>query len=711
MKKVFALLMILSLGIILVSCSSECTYKFVDDDGTVLLEAKGKKGSEIKLPTNPTKESTAEFTYEFIGWDKEVGVLEENTVFTAQYKETKRKYTYKFVNYDESILKEETVEYGVLPVAPTAPTKPSTSEYAYEFTGWDKEIKEATEDTVYTALFKETKRKYTCKFVNYDGTVLKEETVEYGVLPVAPTAPTKPSTSEYAYEFTGWDKEIKEATEDTVYTALFKETKRKYTCKFVNYDGTVLKEETVEYGVLPVAPTAPTKPSTSEYAYEFTGWDKEIKEATEDIVYTALFKETKRKYTYKFVNFDKTILKEETVEYGTKPVAPSNPTREDDLKATYTFNGWDKELKEVTEDVIYTATYTAQVKDFKYSELVGKKISILGDSISTFYSANSSMNSYYSQEGRYYYPTYCPDVKTVDKTWWAQLITNTNMVLGINNSWSGSTAVGTGESAGCSDARINTLIENGEPDIIIIYLGTNDVCSGYTPEAFIEAYETIIAKISKLCIAQVYVCTLGYSAFTGMQYTDTNRVAYNKAIREFASKHNLGVIPLDEYIMEDNYNLYLSDNLHYKYAGTKLISQICEKTLCEFNNIEYTKEVEVEHPVPLPTGYIKVVSYNSGVWSDSVYSKGALLYSYDALDRDSAYIYYYIVEITKDGDNYKVTGKKDLNVTCAFEECDYFIMIFSQNPYLDFYSDVNVGDYLKLTGDITSGNCEFTLIK
>ena len=91
MKKVFALLVILLLGMILVSCRAEYTYKFVDDDGTVLLEGKGEKGSEIKVPTNPNKESTAEFTYEFIGWDKEVGVLEENIVFTAQYKEIKRK--------------------------------------------------------------------------------------------------------------------------------------------------------------------------------------------------------------------------------------------------------------------------------------------------------------------------------------------------------------------------------------------------------------------------------------------------------------------------------------------------------------------------------------------------------------------------------------------------------------------------------------------
>ena len=127
------------------------------------------------------------------------------------------------------------------------------------------------------------------------------------------------------------------------------------------------------------------------------------------------------------------------------------------------------------------------------------------------------MNSYYGQVGRFYYPTYCQDVRTADKTWWGQLINNTNMILGVNNSWSGSTAVGTDESAGCSDARINTLIQNGNPDIVILYLGTNDLCSGFSVESFVAAYEMILSKIYNLCATQVYVCTLGYTEYTGMK--------------------------------------------------------------------------------------------------------------------------------------------------------------------------------------------------
>ena len=551
----------------------------------------------------------------------------------------------------------------------------------------------------------------TYTFVDEDGTVLSEGTGKKGSTIVAPTNPTKASTDEFSYEFIGWDKEVGKLESDITFIAQYKEVKRKYTVKFLNYDESVLKEESVEYGLLPTAPATPTKADTDEFSYEFVGWDKEVVAVTGDVVYTAQYREVKRQYTYKFVNFDGKVLKSETVDYGTLPTAPANPSRPATKEFTYTFSGWDKEIVAVTGDVVYTAVYQSTVKEIKYTELAGKRISILGDSISTFYQDGSPMNSYYGQVGRFYYPTYCQDVRTVDKTWWGQLINNTNMILGVNNSWSGSTAVGTDESAGCSDSRINTLIQNGNPDIVILYLGTNDLCSGFSVESFIAAYEMILSKIYNLCATQVYVCTLGYTEYTGMKYTEEGRIAYNKAIRAFAEKHNLGVIPLDEYVQEDNYKLYLNDYLHYKYKGTTLLSQIFEKAICDYNSIEYTGTIDVEHPEPEPKGRVTIGAYNSGVWDENVYKNSAILYSYDSLGKGSSYLYYYIVKIVKEGDNYRVVGKKDINVAESFDSCDYYIMINSENPSNQFFKDVNVNDLLTITGDITSGNCTFTLVE
>ena len=168
LTSIFILAFTLTLSFSLVGCAKQYTYTFVDEDGTVLSEGTGKKGSTIVAPANPTKASTDEFSYEFIGWDKEVGKLESDITFIAQYKEVKRKYTVKFSNHDESVLKEESVEYGSLPTAPATPTKADTDEFSYEFVGWDKEVVAVTGDVTYTAKFEQTKRKYTYKFINFD---------------------------------------------------------------------------------------------------------------------------------------------------------------------------------------------------------------------------------------------------------------------------------------------------------------------------------------------------------------------------------------------------------------------------------------------------------------------------------------------------------------------------------------------------------------
>ena len=105
MKKLFASFFIfvftLTLALCLVGCAKQCTYRFVNENGTVLSEGTGKKGSTIVAPANPTKASTDEFSYEFIGWDKEVVAVTGDVAYTAKFEQTKRKYTYKFINFDD----------------------------------------------------------------------------------------------------------------------------------------------------------------------------------------------------------------------------------------------------------------------------------------------------------------------------------------------------------------------------------------------------------------------------------------------------------------------------------------------------------------------------------------------------------------------------------------------------------------------------------
>ncbi len=654
------------------SSTNQYTYKFVDTDGTVLKEATADYGTEIVAPNDPLKEGNAEFSYTFAGWDKDVTILTEDVTFTATYTETKNQYTYKFVDENGTVLKEETADYGTEIVAPSDPSKEGNAEFSYIFAGWDKDVTILTEDITFTATYTETKNQYTYKFVDENGDVLKEEKADYGTEIVAPSDPTKEGTAEFSYIFAGWDKDVTILTEDITFTATYTETINQYTYKFVDDNGKVLKQEKVDYGTEIIAPTNPEKAPTAEYTYTFTGWDKEFTTVTENITITAIYSKVKNQYTYKFVDEDGTVLKEETVDYGTMPIAPEDPTKEATTEFEYKFIGWDKNISEVIADVVYKAVFEEKKIKSEIVSLDGLKISFLGDSISTFYAEGSEMNSYYGGENEFFYPRYSHSIKTVDLTWWYKLIKNNNMVLGVNNSWSGSQACGTGNSAGQSDYRINTINENGDPDIVIVYLGTNDLGSSRTIADLEKAITNIITKINARCDAQIFLTTLGYTAYSGGSYTEANRVLYNAKLRELAEAYECGIVPLDEYVVTDNYMIYLEDSLHYNAKGANLLSLIAEKALKDFYGISFDKEIEVEHQEPLPEGATGVITATTDTNFWGLYETNVFLVP-STYDNPTFSLR---IEITKNADNgkYYVTKIQESGKSTSYA-CDLVLII------------------------------------
>ncbi len=102
-----------------------------------------------------------------------------------------------------------------------------------------------------------------------------------------------------------------------------------------------------------------------------------------------------------------------------------------------------------------------------------KKVSILGDSYSTF---KDCIPKHYAC----WYPHKNNDVAEAEQTWWRQFLAETGYVLEKNNSWSGSTICNTGYdgkdySNRAFFTRVNML---GDPDIILIFGGTNDSWAG-----------------------------------------------------------------------------------------------------------------------------------------------------------------------------------------------------------------------------------------
>ena len=206
----------------------------------------------------------------------------------------------------------------------------------YTFTGWDKAFTNVTADLVVTAQY--SINTYTVTFKDWNGTVLKTQQVQYGGAATAPANPTRTG-----YTFTGWDKAFTNVTANLVVTAQY--SINTYTVTFKDWNGTVLKTQQVQYGGAATAPANPTRTG-----YTFTGWDKAFTNVTANLVVTAQY--SINTYTVTFKDWNGTVLKTQQVQYGGAATAPANPTR-----TGYTFTGWDKAFTNVTANLVVTAQY------------------------------------------------------------------------------------------------------------------------------------------------------------------------------------------------------------------------------------------------------------------------------------------------------------------------------------------------------------------
>ncbi len=212
----------------------------------------------------------------------------------------------------------------------------------YAFTGWDRAYDKITSDLTVTAQYV---RLWTVQFKGHDGTVLKTEEVRDGGAATAPAAPAREH-----YTFSGWDIAFSNVTDNLIVTATYTEV-AKVTVTFMDYDGSLLGTAEVYPGEAAVAPIAPT------HAHRvFNGWDKDFTNVMEDMTVTATYTEDE-KFTVVFKDYDGTVIDTVTVYIGEAATAPASPSREH-----YTFSGWDKAFDNVTESITVTATYTENAK-------------------------------------------------------------------------------------------------------------------------------------------------------------------------------------------------------------------------------------------------------------------------------------------------------------------------------------------------------------
>jgi len=240
-------------------------------------------------------------TWKTVESDDEMWVYDTNEPTDLFVWESGDKVSYVFKDWDWTVLKEWKVKEWSKPTAPADPTRAATAQYTYTFAWWNPEVAKITKKTVYTATYTSTVNQYTITFVDEDGTTeLDEQTLDYWATPVyAGETPTKESTAQYTYTFSGWTPEIATVTADATYTATYSSEVNEYTATITVNDDTMgsvdVSEVTADYGtsisaeanVLTIGNTTIT--ATAETWYEFSSWGTLPETLTEDVTITATF--------------------------------------------------------------------------------------------------------------------------------------------------------------------------------------------------------------------------------------------------------------------------------------------------------------------------------------------------------------------------------------------------------------------------------------
>lgn len=238
------------------------------------------------------------------------------------------------------------------------------------------------------------------------------------------------------------------------------------------------------------------------------------------------------------------------------------------------------------------------------SETAARKLSILGDSISTFDGwIPEGYSCYFPMDG---------DVPNVEQTWWKMVLKDTKMELCVNGSSSGSTCTGDSSSIdsvqyGCSECRIGDLIGSSGsfPDVIIVYMGTNDFLKAVPLgdndgtraveegmiENFSDAYCMILDKlIAYYPNAEIYCCNLppmgawgpesGPVFVTFVNSLELTSEDYGRQIEIIAAAKGCEVIDLQNCgITMENMVEYVTDGIHMNQEGMVLVRDAVEAAL------------------------------------------------------------------------------------------------------------------------------------
>ena len=342
------------------------TITYDTQGGTAVNAVTLSYGTEIPIPEEPTKVG-----YTFLGWDQEIPKTMPDEDLTIKALWQVNSYELSFDSDGGSPVESMQVEYGAAVVSPADPTR-----IGHTFRGWEPALPATmpANHVAVKALWKADTYQVTLDFA--DGVTEKETiTVTYNE-----TYKDLPVPARDGYDFVGWFDGEQQVNTTTVVPVLTEQTlvakwneSGDTPYKVEHYqqalDGTYTLADTTEH-------TGVTGSTVQVSRQSYTGFHANSEQSDATGVIAAdgslVMKVYYDRNTYTITWKVRGTTVTESLVYGATPEYVDTAW-EDDIHYTYTFTGWDQEIKAVTGDTIYTAqydkTYEASIGTVTYKTL------------------------------------------------------------------------------------------------------------------------------------------------------------------------------------------------------------------------------------------------------------------------------------------------------------------------------------------------------
>ena len=209
--------------------------------------------------------------------------------------------------------------------------------------------------------------------------------------------------------------------------------------------------------------------------------------------------------------------------------------------------------------------------------LKGKRLSILGDSISTYRGVSDDKDACAAIA---YNPYRYKDPFPPERTYWGRLIEKFGLELCVNNSWSGGNLSGRDDpAAGVNRAKFLSRDDGREPDIVIVFMGINDLGRGVDVSFFAADYALTLERIRE---EHPNALVISVNMPDRDIFLKNRAEAFNAEIEKAVSAMGENFILADLFhsrLNNDFYYMNTVDGLHPDEDGMKYIAEVIEEAI------------------------------------------------------------------------------------------------------------------------------------